>query len=334
MASRPVSGSTGRWPTLAEAAGLALSRSRLAALITEWRGDLARTGLATNPSARVRAGPELSPGGARTRSTPCHRPQAIPLDIVLRGRRSAGRHEARRHGRAPCPRSTPTGTLVNALLHHCGNSLAGIGGERRPGHRPPDRQGHVGAPGRSPRPRRRWRGWPRSSRPTTSTGGISRWPGACRTGPSRGWPGSRVSSSRPRARSGSRRRSAAIPRTASAWRWSPPADARPSPTSAHWNAFGPGSETLCQPGRMPAGDRAHAPDPGPCRAHRPSAGRRPALWPGARPARRHPPRRRLHALTEQDSPGAARGRAWLSSPDHPANSCNFPQSLRRKCTNC
>ena len=27
----------------------------------------------------------------------------------------------------------PRGTLVNALLHHCGDSLSGIGGERRPG---------------------------------------------------------------------------------------------------------------------------------------------------------------------------------------------------------
>jgi len=27
----------------------------------------------------------------------------------------------------------PRGTLVNALLHHCGDSLAGVGGERRPG---------------------------------------------------------------------------------------------------------------------------------------------------------------------------------------------------------
>ncbi len=27
----------------------------------------------------------------------------------------------------------PDGTLVNALLHHCGDSLSGIGGERRPG---------------------------------------------------------------------------------------------------------------------------------------------------------------------------------------------------------
>ena len=37
------------------------------------------------------------------------------------------------------------GTLVNALLHHCGDSLSGIGGVARPGHRPPHRQGHVGA---------------------------------------------------------------------------------------------------------------------------------------------------------------------------------------------
>nr|WP_321508627.1 RluA family pseudouridine synthase [uncultured Celeribacter sp.] len=32
----------------------------------------------------------------------------------------------------PAPGS-PRGTLVNALMHHCGDSLSGIGGERRPG---------------------------------------------------------------------------------------------------------------------------------------------------------------------------------------------------------
>ncbi len=32
----------------------------------------------------------------------------------------------------PAP-GTPRGTLVNALLHHCGDSLSGIGGARRPG---------------------------------------------------------------------------------------------------------------------------------------------------------------------------------------------------------
>lgn len=32
----------------------------------------------------------------------------------------------------PAPGS-PNGTLVNALLHHCGDSLSGVGGEKRPG---------------------------------------------------------------------------------------------------------------------------------------------------------------------------------------------------------
>ncbi len=32
----------------------------------------------------------------------------------------------------PAPGS-PTGTLANALMHHCGDSLSGVGGEKRPG---------------------------------------------------------------------------------------------------------------------------------------------------------------------------------------------------------
>ncbi len=32
----------------------------------------------------------------------------------------------------PAP-GTPSGTLVNALIHHCGDSLSGVGGEKRPG---------------------------------------------------------------------------------------------------------------------------------------------------------------------------------------------------------
>ncbi|MDF1802698.1 RluA family pseudouridine synthase [Thalassovita sp.] len=32
----------------------------------------------------------------------------------------------------PAPGS-PTGTLVNALMHHCGDTLSGVGGEKRPG---------------------------------------------------------------------------------------------------------------------------------------------------------------------------------------------------------
>ena len=35
-----------------------------------------------------------------------------------------------------------TGTLVNALIAHCGDSLSGIGGVQAAGHRAPPRQGH------------------------------------------------------------------------------------------------------------------------------------------------------------------------------------------------
>ena len=58
--------------------------------------------------------------------------QDIPLDVVYEDadvivvNKSAGLvvHPAPGH---------PDGTLVNALLHHCGDSLSGIGGEKRPG---------------------------------------------------------------------------------------------------------------------------------------------------------------------------------------------------------
>ena len=60
-------------------------------------------------------------------------PEAIPLVIVLRGRRicmvidkPAGLVVH------PAP-GAPSGTLVNALLHHAGGRLSGIGGRIRPG---------------------------------------------------------------------------------------------------------------------------------------------------------------------------------------------------------
>ena len=59
-------------------------------------------------------------------------PQDIPLDvrfeddsvIVINKPRGLVVHPAPGH---------PDGTLVNALLHHCGDSLSGIGGKKRPG---------------------------------------------------------------------------------------------------------------------------------------------------------------------------------------------------------
>ena len=58
--------------------------------------------------------------------------QNIPLDVVYEDddviviNKPAGLvvHPAPGH---------PDGTLVNALLHHCGDSLSGVGGEKRPG---------------------------------------------------------------------------------------------------------------------------------------------------------------------------------------------------------
>jgi 23S rRNA pseudouridine1911/1915/1917 synthase len=60
------------------------------------------------------------------------RPEDIPLDILFEDahlvviNKPAGMvvHPATSH---------QAGTLVNALLHHCGDSLVGVGGERRPG---------------------------------------------------------------------------------------------------------------------------------------------------------------------------------------------------------
>ena len=105
-----------------------LSRSRLRALIEN--GDLTGERPLT-PSTGMRAGEGLSlrvppPVPARLE------PQSIPLAIlyedeaVLVVDKPAGLvvHPAPGH---------PDNTLVNAVLAHCGDSLTGVGGERRPG---------------------------------------------------------------------------------------------------------------------------------------------------------------------------------------------------------
>ncbi len=114
---------------LAEAAP-ALSRSRIAGLI---RAGQVRVGGATvaEPSRRIKPGERIEltvppPEDA----TP--QPQAIALDILFEDDdlivldKPAGLvvHPAA---------GNPDGTLVNALLAHCGAALSGIGGVRRPG---------------------------------------------------------------------------------------------------------------------------------------------------------------------------------------------------------
>ncbi|MBR6739046.1 MAG: RluA family pseudouridine synthase, partial [Oscillospiraceae bacterium] len=58
--------------------------------------------------------------------------QDIPLDVVFEDDDVIVINKPRGMVVHPAP-GHPNGTLVNALLHHCGASLSGIGGEIRPG---------------------------------------------------------------------------------------------------------------------------------------------------------------------------------------------------------
>jgi 23S rRNA pseudouridine1911/1915/1917 synthase len=113
---------------LAEASGL--SRERVKALIGEGR--------ATLDGAPLGSGAAKSPAGARwsiavpEASPAAAAPQDIPLAVVFEDEhlivvdKPAGLVVHPAAGNAE-------GTLVNALLHHCGGRLSGIGGVARPG---------------------------------------------------------------------------------------------------------------------------------------------------------------------------------------------------------
>jgi 23S rRNA pseudouridine1911/1915/1917 synthase len=111
--------------------GSGLSRSRLQVLIAE--GAVAREDGAILIDPRV----QVAPGTGIVITLPpavpdVAEPQAIPIEIV---------HEDedlvvidKPAGLVVHPAAgAPGGTLVNALLHHCGGSLSGIGGTIRPG---------------------------------------------------------------------------------------------------------------------------------------------------------------------------------------------------------
>lgn len=108
----------------------ALSRSRLAKLLAE--GAVSRAGkVIDNPKARVAAGEvyEIALGPAEAVET---RAEAIPLNVVWEDADLIVIDKPAGMVVHPAPGSHE-GTLVNALLHHCGDTLSGIGGERRPG---------------------------------------------------------------------------------------------------------------------------------------------------------------------------------------------------------
>ena len=107
-----------------------LSRSRLAKLIAE--GGVSRGGVVlSDPRAKVKEGDVIQLVFEEAQDVET-RPEAIPLDVVFEDDDLIVVNKPVGMVVHPAPGS-PGGTLVNALLHHCGDSLSGIGGEKRPG---------------------------------------------------------------------------------------------------------------------------------------------------------------------------------------------------------
>ncbi len=107
-----------------------VSRSRVKSLIGE--GAVAEAGVVLrDPASAVHSGRcyVVSPP-ALTSATPA--PQDIPLHILYEDADLLVLDKAAGLVVHPAP-GNQDGTLVNALLAHCGDTLPGIGGERRPG---------------------------------------------------------------------------------------------------------------------------------------------------------------------------------------------------------
>ena len=115
---------------LAQALGGELSRSRVKALIED--GDVTINGAAAKaPHQKIQPGDRIEVVVPEP-DDPEPKGEDIPLDVL---------HEdddivvlVKPAGLVVHPAAGNwTGTLVNALIHHCGDSLSGIGGVRRPG---------------------------------------------------------------------------------------------------------------------------------------------------------------------------------------------------------
>lgn len=111
-------------------AGQGLSRSRIQALIAEGAATLGGLPI-DDPRVKVRGGEEIEialppPAPARAQA------EEIPLAIVYEDEDLIVIDKPVGLVVHPAP-GARDGTLVNALLHHCGASLSGVGGEARPG---------------------------------------------------------------------------------------------------------------------------------------------------------------------------------------------------------
>ncbi len=111
-----------------------LSRARLQALIAE--GRLSFAPLDSAPQV-ITDGKHKARPGTYTLSVPAPvsaipEPQDLPLEILFEDADLIVVNKPAGMAAHPAP-GTPDGTLVNALLFHCGATLSGIGGVLRPG---------------------------------------------------------------------------------------------------------------------------------------------------------------------------------------------------------
>lgn len=105
------------------------SRSQIQKLLEQ--GNVLCGGKAVKKNFRCSSGDEISISLPELQEIPLLA-QEIPLNIVYEDADLVVINKERGMVVHPAP-GHPDGTLVNALMHHCGESLSGIGGEKRPG---------------------------------------------------------------------------------------------------------------------------------------------------------------------------------------------------------
>ena len=107
-----------------------LTRSAAQRLVES--GLVTSDGASVKKSARPRAGSEYIVELPETEAAGAPEPQDIAIDVVYEDSDLIVVNKPRGMVVHPAP-GHPDGTLVNALMNHCADSLSGIGGELRPG---------------------------------------------------------------------------------------------------------------------------------------------------------------------------------------------------------
>lgn len=106
-----------------------LSRSAVQRLLED--GAVTLDGRPVKKNAKLPAGTVLNVEIPEAKPTE-NPAQDIPLDVVYEDDDVIVVNKPKGLVVHPAP-GHPDGTLVNALIHHCGDSLSGVGGEKRPG---------------------------------------------------------------------------------------------------------------------------------------------------------------------------------------------------------